>query len=74
MEGCHQVILITVVLQMFLHDDDADDNTKSGSKRSKSKSTHLLFHFGMSGCFQFTEPEKIHKHAHLRFHTKVRLS
>ena len=28
---------------------------------------HLLFRFGMSGCFKLTPVEEIPKHAHLRF-------
>ena len=41
-------------------------------KKIKHDVTHLLFRFGMSGCFKFTknEEELIPKHAHLRFITK----
>jgi len=45
-------------LKVFLED----------KKDSKSK-THLLFRFGMSGCFKFTPVEDLPKHAHLRFFT-----
>jgi len=31
--------------------------------------THILFRFGMSGCFKFTPLELLPKHAHLRFFT-----
>ena len=31
---------------------------------------HLLFRFGMSGCFKLTSVTEIPKHAHLRFFTK----
>jgi len=41
-------------------------------KKIKHDVSHLLFRFGMSGCFKFTknEEELIPKHAHLRFITK----
>lgn len=29
----------------------------------------IVFQFGMSGCFQFTTIENLHKHAHLMFYT-----
>lgn len=38
------------------------------AKKSTS-STHILFRFGMSGCFKLTEASDIPKHAHLRFKT-----
>jgi len=34
-----------------------------------SNSTHILFRFGMSGCFKFTSVSDLPKHAHLRFFT-----
>jgi len=34
-----------------------------------SSSTHILFKFGMSGCFKFTSVSDLPKHAHLRFFT-----
>ena len=37
--------------------------------KSSKKKTHILFRFGMSGCFKFTEIENLPKHAHLRFFT-----
>jgi len=43
-------------LKVFLED----------KKDSKSK-THILFRFGMSGCFKFNPVEDLPKHAHLRF-------
>eukprot|EP00090_Calanus_glacialis_P009143 TRINITY_DN17510_c0_g1_i2.p1 TRINITY_DN17510_c0_g1~~TRINITY_DN17510_c0_g1_i2.p1 ORF type:complete len:396 (-),score=126.42 TRINITY_DN17510_c0_g1_i2:112-1299(-) len=45
-------------LKVFLED----------KKDSKSK-THILFRFGMSGCFKFNPVEDLPKHAHLRFFT-----
>jgi len=38
-------------------------------KNNSSKKTHILFRFGMSGCFKFTKLEDLPKHAHLRFFT-----
>jgi len=38
-------------------------------KKDSSSKTHLLFRFGMSGCFKFTGIEDLPKHAHLRFFT-----
>eukprot|EP00092_Neocalanus_flemingeri_P089776 GFUD01113652.1.p1 GENE.GFUD01113652.1~~GFUD01113652.1.p1 ORF type:complete len:434 (-),score=120.86 GFUD01113652.1:72-1373(-) len=38
-------------------------------KKDSSKKTHILFRFGMSGCFKLTEIEDLPKHAHLRFFT-----
>jgi len=37
-------------------------------KNSESK-THILFRFGMSGCFKLTSVEDLPKHAHLQFYT-----
>jgi len=37
-------------------------------KDAKSK-THILFRFGMSGCFKFTPLDLLPKHAHLQFFT-----
>jgi len=31
--------------------------------------THIVFRFGMSGCFKFTEFDELPKHAHLQFST-----
>jgi len=45
-------------LKVFLED----------KKDSKSK-THILFRFGMSGCFKLTQVDDLPKHAHLRFFT-----
>ena len=45
-------------LKVFLED----------KKNAKNK-THILFRFGMSGCFNFTSEEELPKHAHLRFFT-----
>ena len=46
--------------------------SNEGKKKIKHEVTHLLFHFGMSGSFEFTrnKEEFIPKHAHLRFITK----
>jgi len=38
-------------------------------KKSSKNKTHILFRFGMSGCFKFTEVKDLPKHAHLRFFT-----
>ena len=38
-------------------------------KAPKKNRTHILFRFGMSGCFKFTEADDLPKHAHLRFFT-----
>ncbi|KAG8440357.1 hypothetical protein GDO86_006200 [Hymenochirus boettgeri] len=35
-----------------------------------SEGIHIIFRFGMSGCFKFTPEDQIPKHAHLRFYTK----
>lgn len=40
-----------------------EDTKKKGNKM------HVLFRFGMSGCFKFTEVKDLPKHAHLRFFT-----
>ena len=45
-----------------------------GERKQKHKKSvsHLLFRFGMTGCFKFTKnnDEEVPKHAHLRFITK----
>lgn len=38
--------------------------------KKETKNLRILFRFGMSGRFQFTPVNDIHKHAHLRFFTK----
>jgi len=38
-------------------------------KANLKNKTHILFRFGMSGCFKFTTVEELPKHAHLRFFT-----
>lgn len=38
-------------------------------KAPKKNQTHILFRFGMSGCYKFTEVDDLPKHAHLRFFT-----
>ncbi len=55
-----------------------DDGSKKKVKKKPpslsenlSDVKHLLFRFGMSGCFKFTAVEDIPKHAHLRFFTKT---
>jgi len=45
-------------LKVFLED------RKNGNNK-----THILFRFGMSGCFKFTSEDEMPKHAHLRFFT-----
>jgi len=37
--------------------------------KKSSSSSHILFRFGMSGCFKFTSHDDLPKHAHLRFFT-----
>ena len=51
-------------LKVFLKSED----TKKSAKNDEIK--HLLFRFGMSGCFKLTSVNEIPKHAHLRFFTK----
>ena len=36
-------------------------------KKKKGGKTHLLFRFGMSGCFKLTPASELPKHAHLQF-------
>merc|ERR1719220_3037332 len=49
---------------------------KRNPRRKKSQDLpeqsvkHVLFRFGMSGCFKFTSINEIPKHAHLRFFSK----
>ena len=43
--------------------NELDDET------NKNCTTKILFRFGMSGKFEFTSPDKVHKHAHLKFYT-----
>jgi len=38
-------------------------------KKDAKRKTHLLFRFGMSGCFKFTPLDLLPKHAHLQFFT-----
>ena len=48
------------------------NETKNDTKKSVVNvmdSLKILFRFGMSGNFQFTTKEDIHKHAHLKFFT-----
>ena len=56
------------VLQVHL----IDVTSSKKCKKVKQEVSHLLFRFGMSGCFKFTKnkEEEIPKHAHLRFITK----
>ena len=55
-------------------DPQKDENQKKTKKKSESlpeqSVKHLLFRFGMSGCFKLTSVNEIPKHAHLRFFTK----
>merc|ERR1719220_2901971 len=50
---------------------------KRNPRRKKSQDLpeqsvkHVLFRFGMSGCFKFTSVNEIPKHAHLRFFSKI---
>lgn len=45
-------------LKLFLED-----------KKAGGLKTHVLFRFGMSGCFKLTEKKDLPKHAHLQFYT-----
>jgi len=38
-------------------------------KKDSSRKTHILFRFGMSGCFKLTPVDDLPKHAHMRFFT-----
>jgi len=38
-------------------------------KKAGGLKTHVLFRFGMSGCFKLTEKKDLPKHAHLQFYT-----
>ncbi|XP_070543253.1 endonuclease 8-like 1 [Ptychodera flava] len=52
--------------------DDACTSGKSDAKKAKTsllESLKILFRFGMSGKFQFTSEDELHKHSHLRFFT-----
>jgi len=57
-------------------DPQNDEEHKKKSKKKVSQNLpqqsvkHLLFRFGMSGCFKLTSIKEIPKHAHLRFFTK----
>merc|ERR1712217_887116 len=61
-------------LKVYL--DPQNDENQKQTKKKKSESLpeqpvkHLLFRFGMSGCFKLTSVNEIPKHAHLRFFTK----
>ncbi|XP_013389919.1 endonuclease 8-like 1 [Lingula anatina] len=47
------------------------DTQKTKSKKPKpNESINILFRFGMSGKFQFTAVNEMHKHAHLNFFTR----
>lgn len=49
-----------------------DASMKASKKNPKKHVSHLLFRFGMTGCFKFTRnhDQEVPKHAHLRFITK----
>ena len=49
-----------------------DISSSKRNKKTRQEVSHLLFRFGMSGCFKLTsnDEEHIPKHAHLRFITK----
>merc|ERR1712156_813403 len=61
-------------LKVYL--DPQNDENQKKTKKKKSENLpeqsvkHLLFRFGMSGCFKLTSVNEIPKHAHLRFFTK----
>ncbi|XP_031551308.1 endonuclease 8-like 1 [Actinia tenebrosa] len=46
------------------------DSKELKKMKKETNSLRILFRFGMSGKFQFTSMNDIHKHAHLRFFTK----
>ena len=54
-----------------MHLNEVSDE-HNGQVNSEKEVKHLLFRFGMSGCFKFTRSseQEIPKHAHLRFTTK----
>merc|ERR1712203_1072851 len=62
--------------ELKVHLDPQNDDTQKKSKKKKSQDLpeqsvkHVLFRFGMSGCFKFTSVNEIPKHAHLRFFSK----
>ncbi|XP_077988617.1 endonuclease 8-like 1 [Glandiceps talaboti] len=58
-------------MQLFLTKaaDTKVKNDEKGIKAALSKSTRILFRFGMSGKFAFTDADEVHKHAHLKFFT-----
>lgn len=59
-------------LKVFLNDNINDcKGKKKLAKPSDQSVKHLLFRFGMSGCFKLTSVDEIPKHAHLRFFTKT---
>ncbi|XP_072166573.1 endonuclease 8-like 1 [Diadema setosum] len=49
--------------------NDDKKQVKGKDKLTVPKFMKILFRFGMSGNFQFTTPDTIHKHAHLKFYT-----
>ncbi|XP_071511060.1 endonuclease 8-like 1 [Diadema antillarum] len=49
--------------------NDDKEQIKGKEKLTVPKFMKILFRFGMSGNFQFTTPDTIHKHAHLKFYT-----
>jgi len=61
-------------LKVYLDPQNDENQKKTKKKKSESLPTqsvkHLLFRFGMSGCFKLTSVDDIPKHAHLRFFTK----
>jgi len=62
--------------ELKVHLDPQNDDTQKKSKKKKSQDLpeqsvkHVLFRFGMSGCFKLTSVKEIPKHAHLRFFSK----
>ena len=58
-------------LKVYL-DPQKDENKKKKTQALLPEQSvkHLLFRFGMSGCFKLTSVTEIPKHAHLRFFTK----
>ena len=59
-------------LKVYLNPTHEDEKkSKKNMKALPEQSVkHILFRFGMSGCFKLTSIEEIPKHAHLRFFTK----
>lgn len=62
-------------LKVYLNPQNGEKKTKKKVKTVPEQTVkHLLFKFGMSGCFRLASVEEIPKHAHLRFFSKDKKS